>query len=933
MKTQFNKIKWGNILSVSLMALLTGISVPRAIAQGEDDAYTSRVRGEVSGQEQTREDGPVRLARFRYLRGGVSYRANAEDVWTDASVNTPLREGAQISVTDDDSRAELQFDDGSILRLGRGALVTLTHLFSDTEGAFTQVKLQDGVASLRLKHDRSVYQVDTPYLTVKAAGPANFRVNVSEDVEVAVHSGKALVESSQGEQNLIKGDFVRLSDPEDELAIRDLPRADAWDRWDVERDRLLVDGERVARRNLPSNIAIVSQELDEYGDWRNDTDYGSVWVPRVSSSDWRPYNDGHWTWVNPFGWTWVSNEAWGWAPYHYGTWVHRGFGWAWVPGPVTQCWSPGVVHFSEYSGGVAWVPLAPSEIRYPTRIGIGSRFSNWSLYFSIGEAGVYYYDRDCFRPRAWNSTYINRSTVIKNTTIVNNNYYGGGRQREGNVFGYNHNTTIPSPRYVPINARLASGASQAGTGEFGRGGYRRIERNSGGLFGEGRGVGAPRIGDMPASGPSALRPTMDRLPSASRNNVPTARSMERRTYSASQERRDSEGGMVGVPTTADQLRGRRAPSTGNSSRPDRARTTDTGSPTDRTGRTDRIGRTGSIDRTVPGTGAGRTQSGTSVPGMGRRNPETNSTGNSTTSPGRPTRDSGMGTERGNRSGTNSGNETSIPRRGTGRMGTPEGTKSGSVPDISGGTETHGTPSTSRRNRTYSTDRAASSSDAARSAREALNGTRRGGGTERGTSGGMERSTGQSEMSSRRSSDTGIGTRSDNRAESTRPQTRTRERSNLPNAGSGTDRASRPSPGGVSERTTRQERGYSPSSSSGSTGNETSRQEQRTRTPRGSETGTSPERTAPSRRERTYTPDAGSGSTERRSPRTPEASAPTRTERRNDSGGVPSGWGTERESRPVSPPRETRESRTSTPEKSDTDKSSRDSGSAPRRRRS
>ena len=831
-------------------------------------------------------------------------------------------------MTDDDSRAELQFDDGSILRLGRGALVTLTHLFSDTEGAFTQVKLQDGVASLRLKHDRSVYQVDTPYLTVKAAGPANFRVNVSEDVEVAIYSGKALVESSQGEQNLIKGDFIRLSDPEDELTIRDLPRADAWDRWDVERDRLLVDGERVARRNLPSNIAIVSQELNEYGDWRNDSDYGSVWVPRVSSTDWRPYNDGHWTWVNPFGWTWVSNEAWGWAPYHYGTWVHRGFGWAWVPGPVTQYWSPGVVHFSEYSGGVAWVPLAPSEIRYPTQIGIGARFNNWSLYFSIGEAGVYYYDRDCFRPRAWNSNYINRSTVIRNTTIVNNNYYGGGRQREGNPFGYNRNTTIPSPRYVPINARLASGASQAGTSDFGRGGYRRIERNNGGLFGEGRGVGAPRIGDMPASGPSALRPTMDRLPSASRNNVPTTRSMERRTYSAPQTGRGGAGGgMAGVPTTADRLQGRRAPSTGNSSRPDRARTTDTGLPTERAGRTDRSGRTGSTDRTVPGTATDRTQSGTSVPGMGRRNSETSSTDNSTTSPRRPTRDSGMGTERGNRSGATSENETSIPRRGSGRTGTPDRTGSTpSLPDTSsGGTETHGTPSTSRRNRTYGTDRATSSSESARSAREALNGTRRGSGTERGTSTGTDRSTGRGEVPSRRSSDTEPGTRADNGTENTRPQTRTRERSSLPNAGYGTDRASRTSPGGVSERTTRQERGYSPSTSPGSTGNDTSRTEPRARTPRESETGTSPERTAPSRRERTYTPDAGSGSTERQRTRTPEVSPPVRTERRSDSGGMSTGRGAGRESRPTSQPRETR---SSTP-----DKSSQDSGSPTRRRRS
>ncbi len=556
-KIQQNQLWKKGVLSLSLAALLTGLSGAGAKAQSDDETYSDRVREEINTQDrpaaQEQNDGPVRLARFRYLKGGVSYRADSRDAWEDAGVNTPLREGAQISVSDDDSRAELQFDDGSILRLGRGALVTLTNLYSDAEGAFTQVKLQDGTATLRPKHERSVYQVDTPFFTVKAAGPADFRVNAGEDVEVGVHSGSAVVESSRGEKRLAEGDFLRLSNPEDELVVRDEPRPDLWDRWNSDRDRVLAEGDAVVKRHLPSNIAIVAGDLNGYGDWRDDPDYGTIWVPRVTSVEWRPYYDGRWTWVAPFGWTWVSNEAWGWAPYHYGTWVHRGFGWAWVPGPVTQYWSPGVVHFCENSGGVAWVPLAPREVVYPSRVAIGARFSNWSLFFSIGQAGVYYYDNNVFRPRPWNSGYINQQVNVINTTTIVNNYGSyGGRDRARSSFDFvNRNTTLAEAHYVPINARLAEGASAARLNEFGQGRYRTMGRAENSIFGQGRAVGAPGAGGRPASGPASLRPASGGRFAPEARSIPTSRAMERSTFSVPSPSRDR---AVPLPTTANRLR-------------------------------------------------------------------------------------------------------------------------------------------------------------------------------------------------------------------------------------------------------------------------------------------------------------------------------------------------------------------------------------------
>ena len=209
--------------------------------------------------------GPVRLARFSFIEGTVTWREDESAAWTDAGVNLPVRQGAQIFVAAH-GRAEIQFDDGSLLRLGSGALVTLQTLYSDTEGEFTEIKLSEGLASLRTRNDRSVYQIDTPYVSVKTTGKSKLRVGAGETVEAAVTQGDATVEGSQGRADLHKGDYLSLDNPDAAFAIRRLPRADSWERWNEERDAYLEGAaERPASRHLPSNIAIVAPDLDEYG--------------------------------------------------------------------------------------------------------------------------------------------------------------------------------------------------------------------------------------------------------------------------------------------------------------------------------------------------------------------------------------------------------------------------------------------------------------------------------------------------------------------------------------------------------------------------------------------------------------------------------------------------------------------------------------------
>ena len=505
-----------------LFGLLIGIggsAAQRGYAQQTSDGgYAVSEAGEAQApdpvpsagsQENT---GPVRLARIAYVQGNVTWRTDENTDWSNATLNLPLRQGAQIWVAEG-GRAEIQFDDGSLLRLGTGAVVTLQTLYSDSDGEFTEIKMTAGLAALRLRTDRSVYQVNTPLGSIKAAGPAGLRIGVGNGLELAVQSGKATLEGAQGKADLERGDFVDLANANSPYTVRDIPRPDSWDRWNQERDDLLSHAaEDPANQHLPANVAIVAEDLNSYGTWHDDAQDGWVWCPRVSTNEWRPYHDGQWTWVNPFGWTWVSTEAWGWAPYHYGTWVSKPYGWAWCPGPVNQYWSPAVVHFSECNGQIGWCPLAPGEVRYPASIGFGFRRGNWSTYFSICGAAVYYPTSYGYcAPRVYNTVYVNRVTYV--TKVTNINVYGSkasftrfGLSQES--YAANNNTYLSGgAAFIPRNSRIAAGVTAVSANEFGgRGSYVRVAKADTTIFTRGRTFGAPTQGAAPLAGP-AVKPT------------------------------------------------------------------------------------------------------------------------------------------------------------------------------------------------------------------------------------------------------------------------------------------------------------------------------------------------------------------------------------------------------------------------------------------
>ncbi len=122
----------------------------------------------------------------------------------------------------------------------------------------------------------------------------------------------------------------------------------------------------------PSGSASVSyfyESLSPYGRWVDAGPYGWCWTPYDVSADWRPYDDGRWTYTD-VGWAWDSDEPWGWACYHYGRWFYQAdYGWLWMPG---QDWAPAWVAWRYGDDWVGWAPLPP-EARWRASTGLGFR--------------------------------------------------------------------------------------------------------------------------------------------------------------------------------------------------------------------------------------------------------------------------------------------------------------------------------------------------------------------------------------------------------------------------------------------------------------------------------------------------------------------------------------------------------------------------------
>ena len=412
------------------VALLTTIMSPRATAQHQDDP-------------------PDRVARLGYMQGSVSFQPAGESEWVHAVSNRPMTTGDQLWA-DQDSRAEVELG-SAVIRLAANTGFSFLNLDDRT----VQIQLTSGSLNITVRSFKGEddFEVDTPNQAFSILQRGRYRVEASEDgtyTVVSVRDGEGESTGNGQTYTLRAGQRITFSGTESLNAeVLEVGAPDEFDNWAYGRDNRYQQSRSA---QYLSQDVVGYEDLDDYGDWRDDSNYGHVWFPNRVATGWAPYREGHWDWISPWGWTWVDDASWGYAPFHYGRWVSVDNRWGWVAGPtnIAPVYAPALVVFVGSGGGgnVGWFPLGPREVYVPSynvsrayinRVNVSNTTVNQTTITNI-----------------YNTTIVNKTTTITNVTYVN-------RQVAGAVTAVPQRTFVSAQPVgraaVAVNAREMASAS------------------------------------------------------------------------------------------------------------------------------------------------------------------------------------------------------------------------------------------------------------------------------------------------------------------------------------------------------------------------------------------------------------------------------------------------------------------------------------------
>jgi hypothetical protein len=275
-------------------------------------------------------DSQARIVRLSDVQGSVEIDKNTGIGFESAFLNLPITQGTQLK-THANGRAEVEFEDGSTLRLTPNTTVQFSTLGSSDAGKhMSEINLVEGMAYVNwLGKDEITLNFSREKIALDHA--AHFRVGTStEAAKLAVFKGDVDVDSPSGKVTVAKKKTATFDSADNDkytLAnnIEEAP-LDSWDRESVSYH------DQYAKNNS-SPYGYGASDLNYYGNYSNVPGYGMMWQPYFTGVGWDPFMDGAWAFYPGFGYNFVSAYPWGWMPYHYGNWSFvPGFGWMWQPG-------------------------------------------------------------------------------------------------------------------------------------------------------------------------------------------------------------------------------------------------------------------------------------------------------------------------------------------------------------------------------------------------------------------------------------------------------------------------------------------------------------------------------------------------------------------------------------------------------------------------
>ena len=322
-------------------------------------------------------DPPGRVGRLAFVQGTVSFHDNEQTDWAPALVNTPVTSGDAIW-TEPNAKSEISIA-GTRLRMDSASQLDMLAV----DDSQTRMQLDQGRIDIKtFTYDtKQPYEIVTPRGTVSLQQQGDYYVEAgtTEDpTRLGVRQGAAQIETANGQVLAVRaGEVGEISGDGSTPQLHTIqtappPMPASW----ADRDRQVVYDK--PPQYLGTGVTGY-EDLNAYGSWSNDSEYGQVWAARSVPAGWSPYSTGRWNYEQTYGWTWIDEQPWGFAPYHYGRWAQRNNRWFWVPPDRQQraVYAPALVAFiggtelglaigQQNRAPVGWFPLGPREAYVPS---------------------------------------------------------------------------------------------------------------------------------------------------------------------------------------------------------------------------------------------------------------------------------------------------------------------------------------------------------------------------------------------------------------------------------------------------------------------------------------------------------------------------------------------------------------------------------------
>ncbi|MBA3915220.1 MAG: FecR domain-containing protein, partial [Acidobacteriales bacterium] len=280
-------------------------------------------------------DSQARVVRLSDVQGDVQIERPNSKGFEKAFLNMPVIQGSKLR-TNGGGLAEVQFEDGSAIRLTPGTTVSFPQLFLNNSGGHVSTAaLDSGTAYVNFrgsKNDELTLQFGPETAVLNRS--AHMRVEMDNDQAVlAVFDGDVKVNGGSGQMQVGKkqtATFDLANQGHYELA-KNL-ETDPYDTWDKQQTQY-AQTYTTSGMSGYSPYGYGMADLNYYGNYYSLPGYGTVWQPYFTGAGWSPFNNGAWLYYPGYGYNYTSAYPWGWTPYHSGSWLYApSYGWVWQPG-------------------------------------------------------------------------------------------------------------------------------------------------------------------------------------------------------------------------------------------------------------------------------------------------------------------------------------------------------------------------------------------------------------------------------------------------------------------------------------------------------------------------------------------------------------------------------------------------------------------------